>query len=85
MCKFTDYFSDYLALESTTEDFNRQTQATKDITNLLTNILSKIDRYSVDTTIAVNLRVIEKYNQKFLVGKYANVEYYVLMKPEHQP
>ena len=85
MCKFTDYFSDYLALESTTEDFNRQTQATKDITNLLTNILSKIDRYSVDTTLAVNLRVIEKYNQKFLVGKYANVEYYVLMKPEHQP
>ena len=83
--KFTDYFPDYLALESTTEDFNRQTQPTKDITNLLTTMLAKIDRYNIDPTLPVNLRVIEKYNQKFLVGKYANVEYYVLMKPEQQP
>ena len=48
-------------------------------------MLAKIDRYNIDPTLPVNLRVIEKYNQKFLVGKYANVEYYVLMKPEQQP
>jgi hypothetical protein len=31
------------------------------------------------------LRLIEKYGQRFVVGKYQNIEYYVLMKPSQQP
>lgn len=83
--KFTDYFSDYLGLESTTEDYNRQEQSTKDITTLLTQILKKIDSFNEDPSLPTNLRLIEKYNQRFIVGKYENIEYYVLMKPTQQP
>lgn len=83
--KFTDYFPDYIAENSTSEDFNRQKQATKDITTLLTLILKKIDQFETDPSIPVNLRLIEKYGQRFVVGKYNNIEYYVLMKPTQQP
>lgn len=83
--KFTDYFSDYNAQESTNEDFNRQKQSTKDLTNLLTLILKKIDNWETDNTVPASLRVLTKFNQKFIVGKLNNVEFLVLMKPTHQP
>ncbi len=83
--KFTDYFPDYVAEESGNEDFNRQTQATKDITTILTTILLKIDNYETDPRLPTNVRLIEKNNQRYLVGKLNNIEYYVLMKPTQQP
>lgn len=82
--KFSDYFADYIAQESTNEDFNRQTQATKDITNLLTVMLKKIDTFETDSNLPINIRLVEKHNQKFLVSKMQNVEYYILMKPTQQ-
>jgi hypothetical protein len=83
--KFTDYFPDYNAQESTNEDFNRQAQPTRDITTLLTLILKKIDEWEKDSSLPATVRVLVKYNQKFLVGKLNNVEFHVLMKPIHQP
>lgn len=83
--KFTDYFADYIAEESTSEDFNRQAQATKNITTLFTTILNKIDNYDSDSTLPSNIRLLEKYNQRFLVGVQDNIEYYVMMKPNQQP
>lgn len=83
--KFTDYFPDYNAQESTSEDFNRQAMPTREITNLLTLILKKIDEWEKDPSLPSSIRVLIKHNQKFLVGKLNNVEYHVLMKPSHQP
>lgn len=83
--KFSDYFPDYVAEESTSEDFNRQKQLTRNITNLFTTVLSKIDKFNKDQTLPVTIRFIEKYGQRFLVGKLENIEYYFLMKPDQQP
>ena len=83
--KFTDYFPDYNAQESTNEDFNRQALPTREITNLLTLILKKIDEWEKDSSLPSSIRVLFKHNQKFLVGKLNNVEYLVLMKPTQQP
>lgn len=83
--KFSDYFPDYLAEESTNEDFFRQSKETQDITNLLSTILLKIDLYEKDPSLSSSIRLIEKYGQRFIVGKYLNIEYYVLMKPTQQP
>ena len=84
--KFSDYFPDYLAESSiNNEDFNRQEEPTKAISILLLTILKKIDLYESDPTLGSALRVIEKYGQRFIVGKQSNIEYYVLMKPSQQP
>lgn len=83
--KFTDYFADYLAQESMNEDFNRMAQDTKEITNLLTYLFMKIDNFQNDPSLPGAIRFIEKYNKRFLVGKFRNIEYFVLMKPNQQP
>lgn len=84
--KFSDYFPDYIAEETlNNEDFNRQSEETKQITTLFTTILKKIDLYESDPSMGSALRLIEKYGQRFVVGKYQNIEYYVLMKPSQQP
>jgi hypothetical protein len=83
--KFSDYFPDYIAESTVNEDFNRQSTETKEISTLLATILLKIDLYEKDPTLGSALRLIEKYGQRFIVGKYMNIEYYVLMKPSQQP
>lgn len=83
--KFSDYFPDYLGEGSLAEDYNRQDTTTKDITELLGAILKKIDLYETDPALGATMRLIEKYGQRFIVGKYMNIEYYVLMKPTQQP
>ena len=83
-CKFSDYFPDYINEASTSEDFFRQSTATKDITNLMTVMLKKIDLWEQDSTLPPSIRVFVKHGMTFLASKYDNIEYYVLMKPTHQ-
>jgi hypothetical protein len=82
--KFTDYFKDYLIEAPKDEDFNRQDTATKDINNLFTNMLKTIDNYNINSTLPQTMRIVNKHGQNFVVALYSNVEYYMLMKPEHQ-
>lgn len=83
--RFSDYFPDYLGEGTQSEDFNRQSEETKQISTLLGAILKKIDLYSSDPSLGGSFRLIEKYGQRFIVGKFMNIEYYVLMKPDQQP
>ena len=81
--KVSDYFSDYIGEESSNEDFNRQKEATKIWTNLVTELLIKAENYESNPILPANTRLVSRNNLNFLVRKLDNVEYFIALKSNY--
>jgi hypothetical protein len=78
--KLTDYFGDYISEESTHEDFNRQKEATKKWTNMVTELLLKAENYEENPQLPSNTRMVTRGGKNYLVRQFDNIEYYLALK-----
>lgn len=66
---------DYIATESTVEDFNRQSLNTMEFSNMLGNLIRAAEAYTVGTSQATGVRVVQFDGYTCLATKHDNVEY----------
>ena len=81
--KISEYFGDYIGEESTNEDFNRQKEATKLWTNMVTQLLIKAESYESNPILPANTRLVGRNGMSFLVRKLDNIEYFVALKSNY--
>lgn len=78
--RISDYFNDYIAEESTHEDFNRQKKLTKEWTNLITELLIKAEHFETNPILPTHTRLVNRHGKNYLVRKFDNVEYFLALK-----
>lgn len=75
---------DYIAVESTTEDFNRQARTTQDFSNLLGTLIRSAENYVAGATLELGLRVVQFDGYTCLAGKHDSIEYLIRTKQQVQ-
>lgn len=78
--KLTDYVPDYIAENSTHQDFNRMAEATKEWTTVLEELLIIAENADEFTTLPVNTRRSTRGNVLYITRKVRGVEYLVATK-----
>lgn len=83
LAKLTNYFADYIGEETTNEDFNRQSELTKQWTNMITEMLYLAENYENNPNLPSSIRLVSRNGLSFLVRKLDNIEYYVALKSNY--
>lgn len=78
--RLTDYVGDYIAESSMAEDFNRQSQPTKDWTIMMEELLILAEEIDEFSTLPANVRRSTRANILFVGKKHAGVEWLVATK-----
>ena len=73
---------DYIASESTHEDFNRQALATQEFSNLIGTLIRTAENYTSGSALESGLRVIVFDGYTCLAGKYDSIEYIIRTKKQ---
>lgn len=73
---------DYIASESTHEDFNRQALATQEFSNLIGSLIRTAENYTSGYSLETGMRVIVFDGYTCLAGKYDSIEYIIRTKKQ---
>lgn len=80
-----DFFPDYLAQASTSQDFNRQSLYTRDWAERLTEMIIIAEEMTPYSDIPRRYTRLKRNDQLFLVCNYDNVHYLVVAKYNYEP
>ena len=83
LANLTNYFADYIGEETTNEDFNRQSELTKQWTNMVTEMLYLAENYEDNPNLPSSTRLVSRNGLSFLLRKLDNIEYYVALKSNY--
>lgn len=75
--KLSDVVTDYIGVESTHEDFNRQSELTKQWVTMMGNLLRAAENLTTSLNVPAGMRVIERNDVTFVSQKLDNIEYMV--------
>ncbi len=78
--KLTDYFPDYIAESSNSQDFNRMAENTKLWTVLMEQLLILAENYNEDMSLPINVRRLTISNVKYVGKRFNNVEFLVAVR-----
>lgn len=78
--KITQVVGDYIGVESTHEDFNRQTELTKQWVSMLGNLLRAAENLTTALLVPSGMRVLTRDNLTYVSQKLDNIEYMVAAK-----
>lgn len=78
--KITDVFSDYIAVPSTSLDFNRMASATKGFALLLADLLLVAEQVGEFTSVPLGMSKVKRNGILYVVKSYDNVHYLVAAK-----
>lgn len=82
--KITDFFPDYIAQASTSQDFNRQSEPTRTWAELLSNALLLAEEMTPFSDVPRGFNRLEREGKLFVVFSYDNVHYLVACKHNFQ-
>lgn len=78
--ELTDVFPDYIAVSSTSTDFNRMSQLTQGFAELLENLLITAETMGKYTALPQGMTRLTRNNQLFVVASYNNIHFVVAAK-----
>ena len=78
--QLVDFFEDFINVSSTSEDFNRMTQYTKDWSILIHELVVYAEDTNPDTLIPLSISKITRDGILYLSRLYDNVQYLVATK-----
>jgi hypothetical protein len=78
--ELTDVFGDYIAVSSTSVDFNRQSLPTQEWSQLLANMLIQAEKVGKYTSVPVGMTKVTRDNVLYVVARYGNINYLVAAK-----
>jgi hypothetical protein len=76
----TDYFPDYIAVASTSPDFNRMSGNTRGFSELLSNMLIAAESMDEFNIIPTGMTRLKRDGMLYLVATYQNINYLVVAK-----
>lgn len=78
--RITDYFPDYIAVNTESTDFNRMSLATQQWCNLLNLAVRVAELYSPNYNIPAQLSRVRRQNTDFIAFSFKNVQYLIPAK-----
>lgn len=75
--KISQVMADYIGVESTHEDFNRQAELTKQWVTMLGNLLRAAENLTTALVVPSGMRVLARDNVTYVSQKLDNIEYMV--------
>lgn len=83
--KVSQVVPDYLGVESTHEDFNRQAELTKQWVTMIGNLLRIAENLTTSLSVPAGVRVVERSGITYVSQKLDNIEYMVAAKFNYAP
>ncbi len=83
--KLSDVVTDYIGVESTHEDFNRQSELTKQWVTMMGNLLRAAENLTTSLDVPAGMRVVERNGITFVSQKLDNIEYMVAARFNYAP
>lgn len=80
--KLSDYVPDYIGESSTSQDFNRMSETTKQWSVALEEMLIIAESFNSQSHLPIHTRVLTINNTKYLARKLGRVEYLLAIKEE---
>ena len=79
----TDFFPDYIAVSSTSQDFNRQSTATREWSEMLMELIILAEDMTEFSDIPRKYTRLKRGGKLYVVGSYGSVHYLVVAKANY--
>ncbi len=83
--KLSDVVTDYIGVEAAHEDFNRQSELTKQWVTMMGNLLRAAENLTTSLDVPAGMRVVERDGLTFVSQKLDNIEYMVAARFNYTP
>jgi len=78
--KITDVFSDYISVGTTSPDFNRMDQATKDWVNMIAEMMPVAESMTEFSSVPLRMSRTKRDGVLYLVKSFGNINYLLAAK-----